>query len=41
MKENEEPKPSISFIEQFIAEDIKDGKNRGKIVTRFPPRFNC
>ena len=40
MKEKEESKPSISFIEQFIAEDIKDGKNSGTIVTRFPPEPN-
>jgi glutaminyl-tRNA synthetase len=38
--EKEESKPSISFIEQFIAEDLKDGKNNGKIVTRFPPEPN-
>ena len=40
IKEKEEPKPSISFIEQFIAEDLKEGKNEGKIVTRFPPEPN-
>jgi glutaminyl-tRNA synthetase len=43
MKENKEPVEkveSISFIEQFIADDIKDGKNEGKIVTRFPPEPN-
>jgi glutaminyl-tRNA synthetase len=40
MKEKEESKPSISFIEQFIAEDIKEGKNAGSIVTRFPPEPN-
>jgi glutaminyl-tRNA synthetase len=40
MREKEELKPSISFIEQFIAEDLKEGKNRGKIVTRFPPEPN-
>jgi len=39
-REKEESKPSISFIEQFIAEDLKEGKNRGKIVTRFPPEPN-
>ena len=36
----EETKPSVSFIEQFIAEDLKEGKNKGKIVTRFPPEPN-
>ena len=39
-REKEEPKPSISFIEQFIAEDLKEGKNNGKVVTRFPPEPN-
>jgi glutaminyl-tRNA synthetase len=38
--EKEEPKPSVSFIEQFIAEDLKEGKNGGRIVTRFPPEPN-
>jgi glutaminyl-tRNA synthetase len=40
MKEREESKPSISFIEQFIAEDLKDGRNKGKVITRFPPEPN-
>jgi len=40
MREEEESKPSISFIEQFIAEDLKDGKNNGKVITRFPPEPN-
>lgn len=40
LKEKEESRPSISFIEQFIAEDIKEGKNGGAIVTRFPPEPN-
>ena len=39
-REKEETKPSISFIEQFIADDLKDGKNSGKVVTRFPPEPN-
>ena len=39
-REKEESKPSISFIEQFISDDLKDGKNNGKIVTRFPPEPN-
>jgi glutaminyl-tRNA synthetase len=39
-REKEEPKPSISFIEQFIAEDLKEGKNNGKVATRFPPEPN-
>jgi glutaminyl-tRNA synthetase len=44
MKEKqEEPvvkSESMSFIEQFIAEDIKNGKNGGRITTRFPPEPN-
>jgi glutaminyl-tRNA synthetase len=40
IKEKEESKPSVSFIEQFIAEDLKNGKNNGKVVTRFPPEPN-
>ena len=39
-KEKEESKPSVSFIEQFIVEDLKAGKNNGKIITRFPPEPN-
>jgi glutaminyl-tRNA synthetase len=39
-KEKEESKPSISFIEQFIVEDLKAGKNNGKVNTRFPPEPN-
>ena len=30
-REKEESKPSISFIEQFIAEDLKEGKTTGKL----------
>jgi glutaminyl-tRNA synthetase len=40
IKEKEETKPSISFIEQFIVEDLKTGKNQGKVITRFPPEPN-
>jgi glutaminyl-tRNA synthetase len=40
IKEKDELKPSVSFIEQFIIEDLKAGKNDGKIVTRFPPEPN-
>lgn len=36
----EEPKPSVSFIEQFIIDDLKEGKNNGRIHTRFPPEPN-
>src|ERR1035437_3614800 len=40
INEKEELKPSVSFIEQFILEDLKAGKNSGKIITRFPPEPN-
>jgi len=40
IREKEETKPSISFIEQFIVEDLKTGKNQGKVITRFPPEPN-
>ena len=40
IKEKEESKPSISFIEQLIVEDSKAGKNSGNVVTRFPPEPN-
>jgi len=39
-REKEELKPSISFIEQFIADDLREGKNSGRIHTRFPPEPN-
>ncbi len=35
-----ESKPSVSFIEQFIIDDLKEGKNGGRIHTRFPPEPN-
>jgi glutaminyl-tRNA synthetase len=36
----EETKSSMNFIEQIIAEDLKQGKNDGRIHTRFPPEPN-
>lgn len=36
----EETKPPVSFIEQFIIDDLKEGKNGGRIHTRFPPEPN-
>ena len=39
-EKKEELKPSISFIEQFITDDLKEGKNNGRIHTRFPPEPN-
>jgi glutaminyl-tRNA synthetase len=43
MKENNETEirnESRSFIENFIEKDLKDGKNAGRIHTRFPPEPN-
>jgi glutaminyl-tRNA synthetase len=40
LRDGDEPKPSLSFIEQFVIDDLKEGKNSGKIVTRFPPEPN-
>ena len=31
---------SLNFIEQFIKEDLQDGKNNGRVHTRFPPEPN-
>jgi glutaminyl-tRNA synthetase len=33
-------KASAGFVEQFIIDDIKEGKNNGRIHTRFPPEPN-
>ncbi|MDP4224097.1 MAG: glutamine--tRNA ligase/YqeY domain fusion protein [Bacteroidota bacterium] len=35
-----EIKPPVSFIEQIIIDDLKEGKNGGRIHTRFPPEPN-
>ena len=37
--QNEEKK-SLSFVEQFVEEDLAAGKNGGRIQTRFPPEPN-
>lgn len=37
--ENEEKK-SLSFVEQMVEADLADGKNGGRIQTRFPPEPN-
>jgi glutaminyl-tRNA synthetase len=37
---SEETKPPVSFIEQFIIDDLEAGKNGGRIHTRFPPEPN-
>ncbi len=38
--ENIEEEKSLNFIENFIEEDIKNGKNNGTVYTRFPPEPN-
>ena len=35
-----ETKESLNFIEQMIEEDIANGKNGGRVLTRFPPEPN-
>lgn len=36
----EEGKKSLNFIEAFVESDLKEGKNGGRIQTRFPPEPN-
>ena len=36
----EKPGKSLHFIEQIIEEDIRNGKNNGRVHTRFPPEPN-
>jgi glutaminyl-tRNA synthetase len=36
----EKPTKPMHFIRQMIAEDIRNGKNGGRVVTRFPPEPN-
>ncbi len=40
LNEKDDLKPSLNFIETFIAEDLKEGKNGGRVHTRFPPEPN-
>ena len=40
MNEMNEERASLNFIENFIEEDLKVGKNNGKVYTRFPPEPN-
>ena len=35
-----EEKRSLSFVEQLVEEDLAEGKNGGRILTRFPPEPN-
>lgn len=36
----ESPKKSLNFIEQLVEQDLAEGKNDGRIQTRFPPEPN-
>ena len=36
----EENKKSLNFIEAIIEKDLREGKNGGRIQTRFPPEPN-
>src|SRR5688572_19773262 len=31
---------SLNFLEEIVAEDIREGKNGGRVLTRFPPEPN-
>ena len=35
-----EEKRSLSFVEQIVEQDLAEGKNGGRIQTRFPPEPN-
>lgn len=35
-----EEKNGLNFVEQIVADDIKEGKNGGRVQTRFPPEPN-
>ena len=36
----EESQKSLNFIEQIVENDLKEGKNGGRLQTRFPPEPN-
>ncbi len=38
--ETQTEKTSLNFLEEIIEEDIRSGKNNGRVVTRFPPEPN-
>lgn len=40
IKNEEAGKKSLNFIEAFVEQDLKEGKNGGRIQTRFPPEPN-
>ncbi|MGN1375272.1 MAG: glutamine--tRNA ligase/YqeY domain fusion protein [Prevotella sp.] len=37
---SDEERKSISFVEQMVASDLAEGKNGGRLQTRFPPEPN-
>ena len=37
IKDKDEEKKSLNFIEQKIEKDLAEGKNGGRVQTRFPP----
>ncbi|GJM32965.1 MAG: glutamine--tRNA ligase [Saprospiraceae bacterium] len=37
---SDDKKASLNFIEEFIEEDINNGKHKGRVHTRFPPEPN-
>ena len=39
-KTTPEEKKSLNFIEQIVTNDLKEGKNGGRLQTRFPPEPN-
>lgn len=39
-EETKEEKKSLNFIEAMVEEDLREGKNDGRIQTRFPPEPN-
>ena len=40
MKVEEGRKESLNFIEEQIVKDLAEGRNGGKVQTRFPPEPN-
>lgn len=40
IKDQDDSRSVVSFIEQFVQEDIRNLKNGGKVHTRFPPEPN-
>ncbi|MDR2118767.1 MAG: glutamine--tRNA ligase/YqeY domain fusion protein [Tannerellaceae bacterium] len=40
IKANEDARKSLNFIEAFVEKDLEEGKNSGKVQTRFPPEPN-